>query len=161
MRTDEHDLAPGGGDLDERCRQVDAAEPLAALPAGSRGRTRRPVGAVIGDDARLAGVLVRSLQRSGCRVVHAGDGPEGLAVFAAMKPDLVLCDVGLPGLDGRAVCRQLRRRVGSPPVILMSGHCSFLDRQAAIGAGAAEFLAKPFGRAELIAAVASLIASSL
>lgn len=109
------------------------------------------------DDEKLAEVLGRALARSGYEVIGTDDGLRALEIFASATPDLLLLDVGLPGLNGRLVCRQLRDREAAPPVILMSANCSELDRRAALNAGAEVFLAKPFALVEMLTAVARLL----
>lgn len=109
------------------------------------------------DDGRLAAILERALARSGYEVVNTDDGLRALEIVASASPDLLLIDVGLPGLNGRLVCRQLREREVAPPVIIMSANCSELDRRAAINSGAEVFLAKPFSLVEMLTAVARLV----
>lgn len=153
------DISPSRGAIAEPASSSRGLRnaPFAPLLAGPDGSPRRPVVLVAEDDARLAGVLWRALSRSGYEVISTDDGLRALEAVAAATPDLALVDVGLPGLNGRVVCRQLRESEGTPPVILMSANCSELDRRAALSAGADVFLAKPFALVEMLTEVARLI----
>lgn len=85
------------------------------------------------------------LESKGCRVVEAADGLEAVAAVERERPDLVLMDVGLPGLDGLSVTRLLRERESLRilPVVIISGHAAAEDRDRAVAAGCSEYLTKP------------------
>ena len=116
-----------------------------------------PTVLVVEDDLANRVLLMRLLERAGYRAVTADDGPSGLAAAFEIAPDLVLLDVGLPGMDGLEICRRLRadpRTVGLP-VVLLTGRTSIDDVVAGLDAGADDFLAKPFHEAELLARLRS------
>jgi DNA-binding response OmpR family regulator len=71
---------------------------------------------VVDDDRTVSGVVRRSLQRAGYAVALAADGPAALASCANARPDLVILDLMLPGMDGLEVCRRLRARADGVPV---------------------------------------------
>jgi putative two-component system response regulator len=122
--------------------------------------TREPTAAtvlVVEDDLANRVLLTRLLERAGYRPITADDGPSGLAAALELAPDVVLLDVGLPGMDGLEVCRRLRAdpRTVALPVVLLTGRTSVDDVVAGLDAGADDFLAKPFQEAELLARLRS------
>jgi diguanylate cyclase (GGDEF)-like protein/PAS domain S-box-containing protein len=100
---------------------------------------------VVDDDATSRGIARAALEAAGCVVSEAVDGLEALAVFDRATPDLVLLDVEMPGLDGLAVCRELRRRPAARyvPVVMVTGLDDLDSIEAAFAAGATDFIAKP------------------
>jgi putative two-component system response regulator len=116
-----------------------------------------PTVLVVEDDAANRVLLTRLLERAGYRAVTADDGPSGLAAAFEVAPDLVLLDIGLPGMDGLEICRRLRAdpRTVALPVVLLTGRTSVEDVVAGLDAGADDFLAKPFHEAELLARMRS------
>lgn len=101
------------------------------------------------EDSRLLFKLF--LESKGCRVVEAGDGLEAVTAVEREHPDLVLMDVGLPGLDGLSATRRLRAResLRALPVVIISGHAAADDRERAVAAGCSEYLTKPLEMREL------------
>lgn len=91
------------------------------------------------------------LESKGCRVVEAADGLEAVTAAERERPDLVLLDVGLPGLDGLSVTRRLRERdaLRALPVVIISGHAAAEDRDEAMAAGCSEYLTKPLEMKQL------------
>ncbi len=116
-----------------------------------------PTVLVIEDDPANRALLTALLQRAGYRAVTANDGPSGLEAALETAPDVVLLDVGLPGMDGLEICRRLRAdpRTVTLPVVLLTGRTSVDDVVAGLDAGADDFLAKPFHEAELLARLRS------
>ena len=116
-----------------------------------------PTVLVVEDDPSNRALLTRLLERAGYNAVAAPDGPSGLAAAFEVAPDIVLLDVGLPGMDGLAICRRLRAdpRTVALPVVLLTGRTSVDDVVAGLDAGADDFLAKPFHEAELLARLRS------
>ena len=117
----------------------------------------KPTVLVVEDDPSNRALLVALLERAGYVAVTAIDGPSGLAAALEMEPDVVLLDVGLPGMDGLEICRRLRTdpRTVALPVVLLTGRTSVDDVVAGLDAGADDFLAKPFHQAELLARLRS------
>jgi len=112
---------------------------------------------VVEDDAKLAAAVRRSLEYAGHAVTLAGDGPAGLAAAIHDRPELVVLDVNLPGLDGFGVCRALRA-AGSPALVLMlTARDATEDRVDGLDAGADDYLVKPFAYEELLARVRALL----
>lgn len=106
---------------------------------------------VIEDDADLAALLARGLQRAGFEVALAASGAEGLAVARRVRPAVVVLDVGLPDQSGREVCRRLRAdaRTRDVHLILVSGAGDEAERVAGLEAGADDFVPKPVSLREL------------
>lgn len=110
---------------------------------------------VVDDSLSVRRAIGRMLAPRGLTVAEATDGSQALERLAGERPDLVICDVMLPGVDGYEVCRFVRARpaLAGVPVLLISGVCSPEVEQRATAAGAAGVLAKPFTAKSLIARV--------
>ena len=119
--------------------------------AVTSSRRSRPTVLVAEDheDSRLLFKLF--LESKGCRVVEAGDGLEAVTMVERECPDLVLMDVGLPGLDGLSATRRLRQQesLRALPVVIISGHAAPRNRDEAAAAGCSEFLTKPLEMKQL------------
>ena len=126
------------------------------LPVHSAARPR-PLVLVIEDDPANRILLQAQLERSGFDAVVTADGLDGLAAVSEVHPDVVLLDVGLPGIDGLEVCRRLRLDPATIalPVILLTGRSSIDDIVEGLDAGADDFLSKPYDEAVLLARLRS------
>jgi DNA-binding response OmpR family regulator len=111
---------------------------------------------VVEDDATVAEVVVRYLEREGFQVESVGDGREALERAGRFLPDLVVLDLMLPGLDGLEVCRRLRA-VAPIPVIMLTARGEESDRVLGLELGADDYVAKPFSPRELTARVKSVL----
>src|SRR5215218_7971883 len=111
---------------------------------------------VIEDDAEIADVLRRFLRQEGHEVRTAADGDEALPAAAEFVPDLVILDLGLPGLDGVEVCRRLRSD-GDVPILILTARTELDDRVEGLDGGADDYLVKPFELQELLARVRALL----
>lgn len=111
---------------------------------------------VIEDDPSLREVIRLGLKDQGFRVVTAADGPSALITFASQQPDLVLLDLMLPGLDGFAVCREIRK-VSLVPIVMLTARTSTTDVVEGLESGADDYVTKPFDFPELIARVRSVL----
>jgi len=118
----------------------------------------RPI-LVVDDDAKIVRLVRTYLERDGFMVVTASDGPAALAAIERHAPALVVLDLMLPGLDGRAVIRAVRRdeEAGRTPILVLSARSSTLDRIAGLEDGADDYLPKPFSPAELVLRVKSIL----
>ncbi|MEV4139496.1 response regulator transcription factor [Dactylosporangium sp. NPDC049742] len=112
---------------------------------------------VVDDDPPLADSLRRALVYSGYRVTVAGSGPAALDAVAHERPDLVVLDRMLPGLDGVGVCRRLRATDRDLPVLMLTARDTTADRVEGLDAGADDYLVKPFEPDELLARVRALL----
>jgi two-component system response regulator MtrA len=111
---------------------------------------------IVEDDPSLREVVRLGMEGEGFRVATAEDGPSALIAFASQQPNLVLLDVMLPGLDGFAVCRELRK-VSLVPVIMLTARSSTSDVVEGLEAGADDYVTKPFEFPELTARVRSVL----
>jgi two-component system KDP operon response regulator KdpE len=111
---------------------------------------------VIDDDPSLLRALRLGLQASGHEVVTSVNGEQGISQTALTSPDIVVLDLGLPDLDGQAVCRRIRQWSEVPIIILSASGTEDL-KVAALDGGADDYVTKPFGMAELEARIRSAI----
>jgi two-component system response regulator MprA len=112
---------------------------------------------VVDDDAPIRRMLDRVLRAEGYAVETAADGGGALAAVERSAPDLVVLDVAMAGLDGLAVCRRLRAKGLTLPVLLLTARDGVPDRVAGLDAGADDYLVKPFATDELLARVRALL----
>jgi DNA-binding response OmpR family regulator len=108
---------------------------------------------VVEDDPTLRLGLTKTLRSEGFRVEIAKTGPEGLEMARNVRPDLVLLDVMLPGLNGFEVCEELRRADADLPILMVTAKGEEHDRVRGLKLGADDYIVKPFGVAELCARV--------
>ena len=111
---------------------------------------------IVEDDMDIADALRRSLRNEGYEVKTSADGIEALDVAAGFVPDLVVLDLGLPGMDGVEVCRRLRSD-GDVPILMLTARAETEDRVAGLDSGADDYLVKPFERQELLARIRALL----
>jgi DNA-binding response OmpR family regulator len=116
-------------------------------------RARGELVLIIEDDTTLAMGLELNLTAEGYRVTTARDGAEGLKLALEQRPDLVLLDLMLPGMDGFELLRELRRTGREMPVIIVSARGEERDKLEGFGLGADDYLTKPFSLKELLARV--------
>ncbi len=117
---------------------------------------------VVDDDAKIVRLVRTYLERDGFTVVTAADGPGALDAIETHQPALVVLDLMLPELDGRAVIRAVRRdeEAGRTPILVLSARSSTIDRIAGLEDGADDYLPKPFSPAELVLRVKSILRRS-
>jgi two-component system response regulator MprA len=116
----------------------------------------RPRVLVVEDDADIAGVLRRSLDKDGYDVRVAGDGEAALDQAGDFEPDAVVLDLGLPSIDGIEVCRRLREE-GDVPILILTARDALDSRVEGLDSGADDYLVKPFERDELLARMRALL----
>jgi two-component system, OmpR family, response regulator MtrA len=107
---------------------------------------------VVEDDASIRELTERGLRNAGFEVLTAATGDDGLARFRADRPDAVVLDVMLPGMDGLEVCKAIRA-ASAVPVVMLTARSDTLDVVVGLEAGADDYVTKPFEMAELIARV--------
>ncbi|MFE6736624.1 response regulator transcription factor [Microbacterium sp. NPDC057650] len=120
----------------------------------------RPALLLVDDDDAITGALGAFLERSGYRVTIAGDGIAALASVAAERPDLVVCDVLMPRLDGREFVRRIRADDQTLPIILLTQVGESWERSAALDEGADDYLNKPFDPQELLSRTRAVLRRS-
>ena len=105
---------------------------------------------VVEDEESILDFVEMGLRYEGFEVERAEDGPSALVAFERRRPDLIVLDLNLPGLDGLEVCRQIRRR-GDVPIIMLTARGEVDERVEGLEAGADDYLPKPFKFKELLA----------
>jgi DNA-binding response OmpR family regulator len=111
---------------------------------------------VIDDEPKIADLCRDYLVAAGYDVLTAEDGAKGLALARRERPDLVVLDLMLPGMDGLDVCRELRRE-SSVPIIMLTARVEESDKLVGLELGADDYLTKPFSPRELVARVRTVL----
>jgi len=122
-----------------------------------RGGT--PHALVVDDEPDIANLLKDALAAEGFDVDVAADGMAALRRARSQAPDLVVLDIGLPGLDGFEVCRALRK-ISQAPIVIVSARSAEVERIVGLELGADDYLVKPFSARELIARVRAIMRRS-
>ena len=112
---------------------------------------------VVEDDARMAGVIAKGLRENSYAVDVAQDGKAGLYQAAINDYDVIVLDVLLPKHDGFEVCRELRTRGDTTPILMLTARAAIDDRITGFDAGADDYLTKPFSFRELLARIHALL----
>jgi DNA-binding response OmpR family regulator len=112
---------------------------------------------LVDDEAAITDNLTPFLERSGFDVVVAADGEQALGKIADLTPDLIILDVLMPRMDGRATLRQIRRNDDWTPVILLTQVGESVERAMALEEGADDYLNKPFDPHELVARIRAVL----
>ncbi|HET7069317.1 MAG TPA: response regulator transcription factor [Nocardioides sp.] len=112
---------------------------------------------LVEDETDLVSPLVRALEREGYAVREETTGRDAIAAVADDPQDIVILDLGLPDIDGLEVCRELRDAGYAGAILMLTGRARELDRVVGLDAGADDYLAKPFGVAELLARLRALL----
>jgi DNA-binding response OmpR family regulator len=114
---------------------------------------------VVDDEVVLADTIAYNLEQEGYKVIVASDGASALNAAHTEKPDLIVLDIMLPGVDGLEVCRQLRREdeTAMVPIIMLTAKSDEIDKVVGLEVGADDYVTKPFGRRELLARVRALL----
>ena len=111
---------------------------------------------VVDDEPRITGLVRDYLDQAGFSVLEAADGETALEVFRARRPDAVVLDLGLPGMDGLDVVRELRS--GSDvPIVILTARADETDRVVGLELGADDYVVKPFGPKELVARIRAVL----
>jgi two-component system response regulator TctD len=111
---------------------------------------------LVEDDPSMRATLQRALDRRGMDTTPCGDGSQALAIWRAARPDVVLLDLTLPGLDGLQVLEQARREGLATPVLILTARGTVGDRVIGLNSGADDYLPKPFDLDELEARLRAL-----
>lgn len=121
------------------------------------GTAARGLVLVVEDEPSIAALIRLNLERAGYAVAVEGSGDGGLAAVRQLRPALLILDVGLPGMDGIEVCRQLRGAQDWTPVIFVTARDDEVDRVLGLELGADDYVTKPFSPRELVARVTGLL----
>jgi two-component system, OmpR family, alkaline phosphatase synthesis response regulator PhoP len=111
---------------------------------------------IVEDDARTSASVALYLRHAGYDAVQVADGPAALTAAADLRPDLVVLDVMLPGIDGFEVCRTLRRAM-NVPVIMLTARAVEEDKLRGLESGADDYVTKPFSPRELVARIGAVL----
>jgi DNA-binding response OmpR family regulator len=117
-------------------------------PDRSAGSSAKATILVVDDEDAVQRLLAFPLEREGYRVVAAPDGERALDLAASERPDLILLDVMLPGIDGLEVCRRVRAS-SAVPIIMLTARDDEIDKVLGLELGADDYITKPFSIAEL------------
>jgi len=110
---------------------------------------------VVDDEARIVQLARDYLEHAGFDVITATDGPSALMAVRARKPDLIVLDLGLPGMDGLDVTRTIRRD-SDVPILMLTARDDELDRVLGLEIGADDYVTKPFSPRELVARIRAI-----
>jgi DNA-binding response OmpR family regulator len=111
---------------------------------------------VVDDEAHIVELARLYLSREGYQVEGVADGGQALARFAQLKPDLVVLDIMLPGMDGLTICREIRK-TSQVPIIMLTARDEVTDKVVGLELGADDYLTKPFHPQELVARAKALV----
>ena len=111
---------------------------------------------IVDDDKNICDLLRLYLEKEGYSVILSHDGEEAVVKFNALKPDIVLLDVMLPGLDGWQVCREIRKK-SQVPIIMLTAKGETFDKVLGLELGADDYIVKPFDSKEVIARIKAVV----
>ena len=111
---------------------------------------------IVDDDSHIAELISLYLTKECFQCEMAGDGETALSLHETFKPDLILLDIMLPGMDGYAVCREIRRH-SATPIIMLSAKGEVFDRVLGLELGADDYIIKPFDTKEMVARVKAVL----
>jgi DNA-binding response OmpR family regulator len=111
---------------------------------------------VVDDEEAIAEAVRARLEAEGYRVVVAADGPQAIRMHAEHRPDLVVLDLMLPGMDGLEVCKAIQRTAWTP-VLMLTARTEEADKVAGFAVGADDYLTKPFSLRELVIRVKAIL----
>lgn len=111
---------------------------------------------IVDDDKNICDLLRLYLEKEGYSVILSHDGEDAVVKFNALKPDIVLLDVMLPGLDGWQVCREIRKK-SNIPILMITAKSDTFDKVLGLELGADDYIVKPFDSKEVIARIKAVV----
>ncbi|MBR5495898.1 MAG: response regulator transcription factor [Oscillospiraceae bacterium] len=111
---------------------------------------------VVDDDKNICELLRLYIEKEGYTVAISNDGEDAVAKFSTFKPDLVLLDIMLPGLDGWQVCREIRKK-SNTPIIMLTAKGETFDKVLGLELGADDYVVKPFDTKEIVARIKAVL----
>lgn len=111
---------------------------------------------IVDDDENICELLTLYLEKEGYIVVCANDGLDALDLYKDENPDLIILDIMLPGMDGKDVCKQIKRK-DDVPILMLSAKAETFDKVLCLELGADDYVVKPFEAKELVARVKAII----
>ena len=148
--------ARAAGAAPEATSQAPGPQALGSRASGAAARAPHRI-LVVDDDPTVSEVVTTYLRKAGFDVGRAVDGPGALGRARADRPDLVVLDLMLPGMDGLEVCTRLRAEHGPLPVIMLTARGDEEDRILGLEVGADDYVTKPFSPRELVLRVESVL----
>jgi two-component system, OmpR family, KDP operon response regulator KdpE len=115
---------------------------------------------VVDDAPQVRRVMRATLTAEGYTIFEAREGAEALEIFRAKRPDIILLDVNMPGMNGLETCREIRRN-SDVPIIMLTVRNAERDKVLALDAGADDYVVKPFGMQELLARIRAALRRTL
>lgn len=116
----------------------------------------KPKVLVIDDEENVCELITLYFEKAGYDVVSSGDGNEGIEMVRSQKPDIVILDLMLPGIDGLDVCKEIRK-TSNVPLIMLTARVDEVDRVLGLEIGADDYVTKPFSPRELLARVKAVL----
>ncbi|MGE5221676.1 MAG: response regulator [Omnitrophica WOR_2 bacterium] len=111
---------------------------------------------IVDDEPQIVHVVKAYLEKAGYQAVTARDGPTAISTFRHEKPDLLILDLNLPGMDGLDVCRAIRRE-SDVPILMLTARVEEADRLIGLELGADDYVVKPFSPREVVARVRTIL----
>jgi two-component system OmpR family response regulator len=118
--------------------------------------TGKPRILVIDDEENVCELISLYFEKAGYEIICSGDGSEGIDMIRSHKPDMVILDLMLPGMDGLDVCKEIRKS-SNVPLIMLSARVDEVDRVLGLEIGADDYVTKPFSPRELLARVKAVL----
>jgi DNA-binding response OmpR family regulator len=112
---------------------------------------------IVEDERDILDLVTHYLEKEGFRVRSATDGPAGLSAARQERPDLIILDLMLPGMDGVEICRRLRQTSEQLPIVMLTARDAEVDRVLGLELGADDYITKPFSPRELVARVKAIL----
>ncbi|MBD1916171.1 MULTISPECIES: response regulator [Cyanophyceae] len=138
----------------------DAAEtPADVIPLEIQGNLQNIHVLIIEDDADSRDLIITTLQQFGARVTAFSSAAAAIKALSQMKPDILVSDIGMPGMDGYMLMEQIRAVTANQPIpaIALTSYASAVDQQKVLAAGFQKHLPKPMESAQLVEAIAALV----
>jgi two-component system, cell cycle response regulator DivK len=124
------------------------------------GNDNASITVLVADDNDVAQRLCRRvLEKAGYKVLIAVDGLQAVDIAMSARPNMILMDVAMPGIDGIEAMKRIKAEIPNQPIVIASAHSMASDRERFLAAGADDILSKPFRLSDLVAIVARLTAS--
>ncbi|CEH31690.1 chemotaxis protein CheY [Aneurinibacillus migulanus] len=115
---------------------------------------------VVDDEQSIVTLLEFNLQKAGFEVIKTGDGPTAVTLAETEKPDLIVLDIMLPGMDGMEVCKKLRMEKINTPILMLTAKDEEFDKILGLELGADDYITKPFSPREVVARVKAILRRS-
>nr|WP_264760770.1 response regulator transcription factor [Aneurinibacillus migulanus] len=115
---------------------------------------------VVDDEQSIVTLLEFNLQKAGFEVIKTGDGPTAVTLAETEKPDLIVLDIMLPGMDGMEVCKKLRMEKINTPILMLTAKDEEFDKILGLELGADDYMTKPFSPREVVARVKAILRRS-